>query len=68
VKSFLNETGANGILSLFEQSFEYEAGGRVSNLHHTRPLSEALTGGSVGLRFSASASATGVGGAAAGPE
>ena len=40
------------MLSLFEQSFEYEAGRRVSNLHHTRPLSEALTGGPVGLRFS----------------
>jgi len=53
VKSFLNETGANGTLSLFEQSFEHEAGRRISNLHHTRPLSEALTGGPVGLRFSA---------------
>jgi len=52
VKSFFNETGANGTLSLFEESFEYEAGRRVSNLHHTRPLSEALTGGPVGLRFS----------------
>jgi len=52
VKSFLNETGANGTLSLFEQSFEYEAGRRVSNLQSTRPLSEALTGGSVGLCFS----------------